>query len=140
MTQFEFNHIVMQVTQICSGTEYRKAFQLVRRQGAEALARADKSSDDYAAIRLVVGTWDRIATVASDFSAKQLQQFYRHHPIGLMWSRLEPAINLIRDDIDEGFAAEFDDLHTKYDKWTKTKAGRRYSTAQQQAVNACFLV
>jgi hypothetical protein len=140
MTQFEFTQIVMQVTQICSGTEYRKAFQLMRRQGAERLARTDKSSDEYAAIRLVIGTWDRIATVANDFSAKQRQQFYRHHPIGLMWSRLETAINLIRDDIDPGFAVEFDDLHTKYDKWTKTKAGERYRTAQQQAINACFLI
>jgi len=140
MNQFEFLQVTMHVTQICSGTEYRNAFHMVRRQGAEKLARTDKPSDEHAAIRFLIGTWERIATACKGFSVKQRHEFFRHHPILLMWQRLEPATKIIRKNTDESFAKEFENLRDQYQAWIESKDGRLYSTTKQQAVNACFLV
>lgn len=138
MKDFEFLQVTMQVTELCSSTEYRKSFQLSRRQGPEELAQADKDSEEYAAIRLLIGTWDRIAIFGEGFSAKQRQQFFRSHPVSLVWKCFEPAIQVIRRDTDERFAKPFENLNNQYEKWTTSKDGREFSTAQRQAIVALF--
>jgi len=140
MNEFESLQVTMQVTQLCSSNEYRKAFQLSRRLGPEAMAKAGKDSDEYSAIRLLIGTWDRIAFIGKGFSAKQRQQFFRNHPVSLVWQRLEPATKPIRNDTDKRFAKEFEDLHNQYQKWISSKDGQEYRTYQQQAIHALFFV
>jgi hypothetical protein len=138
MNDFEFLQVTMQVTELCSSTEYRKAFQLSRRRGTEALAQADKDSEEHAAIRLLIGTWDRIAMFSESFSAKQRQQFFRSHPVSLVWNCFEPAIEVIRRSTDDRFAKTFENLHNQYEKWTTSKDGREFSTVQRQAIVALF--
>jgi hypothetical protein len=140
MTEFEFLQVNMQVTQLCSNTEYREAFHMSRRQNPEEMAKTDKNSDAYAAIRLLIGTWDRISIFGKAFNAKQRQQFFRHHPVSLVWQRLEPATKVIRRNTDERFAKEFEDLHKQYQKWTASEDGREFRTAQQQAIGGLFFV
>ena len=140
MTEFEFLQVNMQVTQLCSNTEYREAFHMSRRKGPEEMAKADKNSDEYAAIRLLIGTWDRISIFGKDFNPKQRQQFFRHHPVSLVWKRLEPATKVIRYDTDEKFAREFEGLHKQYQKWTESKDGEEFRTTQQQAIGGLFFV
>jgi hypothetical protein len=138
MNDFESLQVTIEVTQLCSSTEYRKAFQLARRNGPERLANANKDSEEYAAIRLLIGTWDRIAMFSQAFNAKQRQQFFRSHPVSLVWKCLEPAITAIRSSTDKGFAKSFEDLHNQYQKWIASKAGSEFRTAQQQAIIGLF--
>jgi hypothetical protein len=138
MNDFEALQVTMQVTQIISSTEYRNAFRLSRREGVEKLATAQRPSDEYAAIRLLIGTWERIAMACKEFSENQRRQFFRYHPIALLWQRLEPAILLIRRTTDERFATEVEDLRDKYDEWTRTEDGQGFRTFQRQATCACF--
>ena len=35
------------------------------------LARGDKNSDEYAALRLLIGTWERIAIIFNNYSKAQ---------------------------------------------------------------------
>ena len=138
MNDFEFLQVTMQVTGLCSSTEYRKAFQLSRRKGPETLARADKNSEDHAAIRLLIGTWDRIAMFSESFSAEQQQQFFRSHPVSLVWNSFKPAVEVIRSNTDNSFAKTFENLHNQYETWTTGNDGRQFSTVQQQAIVALF--
>lgn len=138
MNDFESLQITVEVTQLCSSTEYRKAFQLARRNGPERLARADKDSEEHAAVRLLIGTWERIAIFSQSFNPKQRQQFFRSHPVSLVWHCLEPAITVIRHSTNDGFAKNFEDLHKQYQKWIASKAGSEFRTAQQQAITGLF--
>jgi hypothetical protein len=108
---------------------------LSRRQRPEKLAKADQNSDEYAAIRLLIGTWDRIAMFGKDFSAKQRQQFFRWHPVSLVWKCFEPAIKLIRSDTNERFAKDFEEFHKLYEKWLATQ---RYTSADDEGIHALF--
>jgi len=136
----EYLQTTMQVTQLTTSTEYRKAMLLSRRQHPDNLARADKDSEEYASIRLLIGTWNAIALVCERFNAKQRSQFFRSNPVSLVWQHLEPATTIIRGNTDAGFASDFEELHNQYEKWTSSKDGKRYTTGQLQALNACFLV
>jgi hypothetical protein len=138
MNDFEALQVSMQVTQIITGTEYRNAFRLSQREGVEKLATAQRPSDEYAAIRLLIGTWERIAMACKDFNETQRQQFFRHHPIALYWRRLEPATSHIRRATHEGFAVEFEALRNQYDEWTRGEDGREFRTFERQAISACF--
>ncbi len=140
MNDYEFLQTTMQMTQLSSSTEYRQAMLLSRRRQPENLARATKDSEEYASLRFLIGTWNTIAFVCASFNAKQRNQFFRNNPISLVWRHLEPAITIIRNDTDETFAKEFADLHEQYQKWSGSKAGERYTTAQLQAINALFFV
>jgi hypothetical protein len=143
MTKHEMLDVIMHVAQLRSGTEYQRAFRLVRRSGKSAddmakLARADKNSDEYAALRLLIGTWEGIAISFKNFSKAQLHGAFRCHPVSLLWNLLEPAIAEIRKDLGGGFAKEFEGLHRLYDSWTKAADGKEFRTAQQQAICARF--
>jgi hypothetical protein len=138
MNDFEALQVTMQVTQIITSTEYRKAFLLSRQESVEKLATAQRPSDEYAAIRLLIGTWERIAIACKDFNEGQRRQFFRYHPIALYWRRLEPATLFIRRTTDEAFAAEFEVFRNQYDEWTQSEDGREFRTIERQAICACF--
>ena len=56
MNDSEFELISMQVTQLLWGTEYRNAFRLARREGVLKLVTAQRPSEEYQAIRFLIGT------------------------------------------------------------------------------------
>jgi hypothetical protein len=138
MTDAELAQIIIQLTQLRSGVEYQKAFRLLRRNRPDDMANADKKSDEYAAIRLLVGTWDRIAQIVGRLSPPEQVQIFVCHPFGLMWRSLEPAIEVLRKNIDPSFAADFEAVHRQYYDWTRTEGGHNFNTLSRQAVHACF--
>jgi hypothetical protein len=138
MTESEFLQLTLQLAQLRAGTEYQKAFRLVRRNRPEQMARADKNSEEYAAIRLLIGTWEGIAIIGNGFSAAQRKRFFRCHPVLLLWRLLEPAAKVIRSETDKRFAKEFEDLAMSYRVWTESKDGQEFRTAEQQAICARF--
>ena len=102
------------------------------------LASLDKNSDEYAALRLLIGTWEGIAIAFKNYSKAQQYGAFRCHPVSLMWNLLEPAIEEIRKTLGGKYASEFEGLHKLYESWTKTTDGKDFRTAQQQAICAKF--
>lgn len=140
MKDSDYLQATLQVTQLTTGTEYRKAMLLSRRRGSDSLARADRNSEEYASIRLLIGTWEAIAAICAKFNARQRTAFFRSNPVALVWQYLEPATTIIRGHTDSNFAENFEALNNQYQQWSRGKEGARYTTAQQQALNARFLV
>lgn len=138
MTDYEVLQVIMKIAELRSSTEYRKAYLLVRPLTATQRGSADKNSAEYAAIRLLIGTWESIAIFTKEFNATQRYGFFRCHPVLLMWQFLEPSIAEGRKSFDAKFAMEFENLRKEYEAWIKTEDGKGFSTAQQQAICARF--
>jgi hypothetical protein len=138
MNDNEVLPVILTITQLRSNPEYQQAGRLVRRLSPEDVGNAASKSDVHAALRLLIGTWERIATLAKGFDVAQRNTFFKSHPVSLMWLSLEPAINANRTRLHPGFASEFQNLHNQYQQWIKTPDGQQFSSSQQQATTALF--
>lgn len=140
MTDHEALQIIMKVTDLRMSAAYQAAEALRRRSRVETMARSDEHSIEHAAVRLLIGTWDRIAMFAQDFNESQRRRFFRCNPVRLIWRTLGPAIIIIRQSSTVGprFAKEFEELATRYDEWTLTQDGQEFRTEAEQNVCALF--
>jgi hypothetical protein len=137
MTEQEVLEVSMHIDSVRSGTEYRKAYLLIRRSRPN-ISKLDKESDEYAAIRLLIGTWEQIAIFVQNFNQKQLTRWFRCQPVSLMWEFLEIAVQEIRKGVGEQYAQNFEALHQKYQAWIKSPDGKDYRTAEMQAICGKF--
>jgi hypothetical protein len=137
MTQQEVLQISIHIDALRSGTEYRKAYLLLRRRGS-AITKLDKESDEYAAIRLLIGTWEQIAIFTQTFNEKQRHKWFRCQPVSLMWEFLKTGIEEIRKSAGKKYAENFERLHDQHQAWIKTPDGTDYRTAEQQAICGKF--
>jgi hypothetical protein len=151
MKDFEYLQVVMNVAHLRSNPKYKEA-ELMRRKlgvhGAATMAKAPQGSEQYANIRLLIGTWNRISVFAGEFSAPQKRRFFKCHPVGLTWKVLAPGVEVIRtsfektDDVPEpvtkDYAKDLEALAAEYTKWTKTPDGKEYQSEARQAVCADF--
>jgi hypothetical protein len=139
--------VTIQVAHLRANPKYREA-ELMRRRlgpnGAQLMAKSKHDSDEYAAVRLLIGTWNRISIYADEFNQRQLNKFFRCHPIGLTWKVLEPGISVIRTDktapepVGPGYGKALEELAGKYNRWTKSANGKDYRSEEQQAICADF--
>jgi hypothetical protein len=137
MNQSEFLQVILHITELCSSTEYRNAMRLSRRERAGTLARASENSDEYAAIRLLIGTWDRIAMISDAFNEKQYEHFFRMHPVSLIYQTFEEAIKHIREDKrNDRYAADLEGLNWKYQKWFRDS--RQYTSIGDEGIHGLF--
>jgi hypothetical protein len=136
--------VFVHVSQLRSGTEYRNACRLLRRnyktrEDMTRLAKGDRSSEEFEALRFLIGTWERIAIIFFSLNKTQRQQVFPCNPVSLIWIFLNPAIVEMRKSRGfDNFASKFEALHQEYQAWIKTKAGHDYRTAEQQAICALF--
>jgi hypothetical protein len=137
MTQQEVLQISIHIDALRSGTEYRKAYLLLRRRGP-AIATLDKESDEYAAMRLLIGSWEQIAIFVQTFTASQRNKWFRCQPVSLMWEFLKTEIEEIRKSAGKKYAENFEILHDQHQAWIKTPDGKDYRTAAQQAICGKF--
>src|SRR5262245_54344252 len=100
------DQVIMHATQLRSNTEYQRAGRVVRAMSAAAKSSPKPNTDELAALRLVIGTWQRIAVLAKGLDSAQQSQFFKTHPVSLMWQALEPAITSIRGSLDPNFAKD----------------------------------
>lgn len=145
--QSEVRQIIIQIAHLRANPAYRAA-ELRRRQlgpyGAATMAREEQDTPDYAAIRLLIGTWNRIAIFVEEFNDTQLGRFFRCHPIALTYKVLKPGIDVIRaatdvpEPVDKRYAWALEDLAHKYDAWAMSPDGAEYRSEAQQAVCADF--
>jgi hypothetical protein len=140
MTDQEALQIIIKVTELRMSPQYQSAEATRRRSNAESMARSDPRSEEHAAVRLLAGTWDRIAMFVNEFDRKQQGRFFRCNPVGLIWANLGPAVNIIRGagSVGPNFAKEFEALAGQYAEWTRGPEGQDFRTEAQQAVCALF--
>ena len=140
LTDAEARQVIMTTTQLRMTAPYQEAEAIRRAKGAETMAMLPDASREQAAVRLLIGTWERIAMFAQDFSEAQRDRFFRCHPVALVWSALGPAVLALRENGQVGprFGAELEHLAGLYRQWTETKAGAEYRTEAQQTVCALF--
>jgi len=140
MTDSEASQFIVQVTQLRLNPQYQAAELTRRRFGARAMAAAHETSPERAGIRLMIGTWDKIAIFVKDLSEEQRRRFFECNPVLLMWSALEPAIQAFRsgDTVAPTFAEEFENLARHYREWAESSAGQKFRTPEQQAICALF--
>jgi hypothetical protein len=114
------NALLLGITILRSDHHYHAA-EMLRRQtdgGAATMAGARSDSREYAAVRLLISTWDSIAVLMRRVRTKD--KIYEVTPICHMYEVLEPAIMYFRRETPE-FAAEFEKLNVDYRAWLRKK-------------------
>jgi hypothetical protein len=140
MTDYEALQITIKITEFRMNPQYQAAEALRRKSQAQTLASSDQNSNEHAAVRLLIGTWDRIAVFVRDFNTNQRRQFFRCNPVSLVWRSLQPAIYIIRGGgtVGPSFAREFENLAHDYDEWAQSPDGQEFRTEAQQTACALF--
>jgi hypothetical protein len=132
----DYDAFITTVTQLRLNPPYQVAEALRRRAGSAAMAAAGPDSTDLAAVLLLIGTWERIAILASGLSPSQRGRFFRCAPVKLMWDALLPAIDALGGA--EKFAPEFEKLSGSYGSWLKHDDAREFRSVERQTVCAMF--
>lgn len=128
---------LLEIAALRNSPEYRAAEQTRRAKGAETLARAEDSSADYAAVRLLIGTWE---TIATRFAAGDIPkvEFFKALPIWYMWLALKGAVMEIRKKPGmKQYATSFEDLAKAYKAWLD-KQPADYQSGAESGVHAHF--
>jgi hypothetical protein len=137
MSDGEAREVIMNATQLRSNLPYRNAFRSLQGKGANGaaqMASAAEESDDLAAIRLLIGTWNAIAISTDGFNEAQWKRFFSSQPVSLMWKTLSHGVAVIRTKKGDKFAGQFEALYNKY----QPEAGKAYISEEAQAVTALF--
>jgi hypothetical protein len=136
----EARRIIMITTKLRMTSTYQAAERMRRALGAERMAQMHEASREHGAVRLLIGTWERIAMFTQDFNERQLVRLFACHPVGLVWNTLQPGIAVIRGTglVDTRYGANLEDLAKRYYEWTQTKEGAAFRTEAQQTVCAMF--
>jgi hypothetical protein len=131
--------VLLEVVALRNGTEYQEAERLRRRIGSsKAMAESLTTSDEYAAVRLLIGTWD---SIAKRVRAGDIQEgpFFESNPVQHMWDALQGGIVVIRKrSKGPRYAEDFQWLVRKLRGWLKKPANRKFRTASVEGINAHF--
>jgi hypothetical protein len=97
---------------------YRAAeiLRLRTKGGAEARARAEKTSDEYGAILLLVNTWETISSMLRHVSEPTREKVFAVTPLAQMHEALRPAIDALGSGCP-GFADDFGDMSRRHREW-----------------------
>ena len=134
-----------------------QAAELLRRQnGAKKLASAKKDSKEYAALLVLVGTWNAIGStvrlaLSSDSGGggtsmkpgqseeEYLDAIFENVPVCHVRQGIEDALKIIEQDWGVEAAPDFDWLYQEYLKWLERKEmGAAYQTAHCKGIRAFF--
>jgi hypothetical protein len=126
--------------------------EILRRKtegGAANMALAAEDSPEYAAIHLLINTWEAIAVLMSGL--EQRDRIYEVTPVCHMHNHLKDAITNIvlkhtklktADELsipNAGYGANFSILANDYDNWLKRKnKSAQYITGACDGMYACF--
>jgi hypothetical protein len=98
-------------------TAYQAAEILRRRVGsAVKMANMPETTDEHAAIRLLVGTWEAIATTAR-MGAISLDRLFMIQPVCHMWRELQDAVEAMRKRYGADYGANFQWLYEEWQDW-----------------------
>jgi hypothetical protein len=130
---------LLDVLAIRSGVAYREAERLRRRIGeSKLMALSPMSSEEYAAVRLLIGTWDSIAARVRAGDIPE-DSFFQSNPVQHMWEALEGAIRVIaKRSKGKSYAENFRWLRRRFRTWLAKPTSRKYRTAAKMGTNAHF--
>jgi hypothetical protein len=128
------------IQQMRLSPDYQAAEAIRQSIGAQAMALSPPTTQPYAGLRLMIGTWDTIAHRVQGNDALKIP-FYQNNPVGYMWLQLLPGIKVIRGEFSRAaqhyYAKPFEQLDRAYMRWLK-KQPAAYRTAALQGINAQF--
>jgi hypothetical protein len=131
------NSPLLEIAALRSSAEYRAAELRRRQQGdSGSMANAPESSADYAAVRLLIGTWDAIA-IRYEGGGFNDDEFFTGLPVGYMWEALKNAIKDIRAKKGDDYASNFESMYKSYVAWRK-KYDKKYESGADSGVHALF--
>lgn len=136
------NPRVLEVVALRNSAAYQAAEALRQKKyggskGAKVM-KANQGSAEYAALRLLIGTWDSIAHQILGLAEGPARvEFYETNPIGYMWKLLEPAILELRKQLGNHYAKNFEDLAAAYDTWLRNQP-QAYQTGADNGMIAQF--
>jgi hypothetical protein len=119
-----------------SNPQYQQAEKARQTAGAEAMAKAPQDSDNYGAIRFLIGTWEMISAICLLLPAADRERAFEVLPISYMYDQLKPAIGILRAGA-QGYAGKFEQLMNEHDKWLG-KAETTYRSQEQSGMHAMF--
>jgi hypothetical protein len=125
-----------------SGAAYQQAEMLRRslgENGAEQMASKGPASKEYAAVRLLIGTWEAIAAMVQADPDSQTR-FFETQPVFHMWDALKDGVKRIQKDLNcPHFAKNFESLACDYDAWCdRSKKSKAYRTQACNGITARF--
>lgn len=130
---------LLAITALRSGTQYQAAEIIRRNLTAKAMASQPKTTAEYAAMRLLIGTWDAIAGVARESNKEFRDRLFEKTPVCHMWEALEDGVKAIRADLGKEYAADFEWLYKQNGRWISTnKKSRAYCSAASNGLHAFF--
>lgn len=130
---------------------YQQAERLRRKTkgGAAEMANANDDSEEYASVKLLVNTWETIATILEGVENKD--RIYEITPVCHMHNHLKDAIAGISlrhaklksvgefDVPNNGYGAKFTKLANDYDSWLLEKhKTTQYVSGACDGMYACF--
>jgi hypothetical protein len=128
----EVRTLLLHAAQLRGASEYRSAGRAVRTATNAHLANIQLGTDLYAAVRLVAGTWDHIATPVMHLPESKQKAFVALSPVKQMFTLLSPAVKKIRSEPEMGdYAKDFENL-------SKVTADPKFTTTSNQAIFAMF--
>jgi hypothetical protein len=132
---------VLQVVALRSGDKYQAAEALRQKKfnGSKAAKKISlkQGTPEYAALRLLIGTWDAIGHQVLALQPNERIPFYETNPVGYMWKLLEPAVIEIRKHVGNHYARNFQNLAKAYNDWLAQQP-QDYQTAASNGLTAQF--
>lgn len=132
--------IMMHITEVRTGAHYQNAVRKIHLAGCDDVRAwaAHKSCSEYADLRIVIGSWERISNTIFCADADE-DKVFPCAPVALMWDLLEPAIvNIRKVEGVKNYAKQFEALKDKYNGWVRTDKGKDFSTSSDQTICAMF--
>lgn len=149
-TPADINSMLFDILMLRISPAYHAAEVMRRDRGEVAMANSPEGSEAYAAIRLLIGTWEGIAIRVRANEPVKIP-FYKENPVGHMWNALEPAIAIIQKEkievrvkgktkivtFGKRYAGQFKLLNDAYMGWLALQPAD-YQTAHLGGINAQF--
>jgi len=115
---------------------YQEAEALRRTSVVAEMAHADKTSEEYAAVFMLINTWESISVLVLELDEKDRDFLFGTLPVLFMFTELNDAIEIISCDIP-GYAANFRLLSKRQAEWLKFKDDH-YQTGEKSGMHALF--
>ena len=129
--------LVATLYEMRSNPRYQAAEAMRRKSSAAAMANAEKNTDEYGAITLLVNTWETISVlVLAIENAENRELIFETTPVFYMFTELNDAIEKISEEFPY-FAANFRLLSKLQFEWLKFKDDR-YQTGEKGGMHALF--
>jgi hypothetical protein len=144
LSDSQARQIVLQTAEVRLTPQYQDAVTLLKLQPASKFKAIISGTSDQdvkdivRALRVVINTWESIATAVDDLSTDQKSRIlFRSTPVLLMWRYLRKPIEWMRKD-NKHFAENFQALMEQYQDWLKTDDGKDFRSSDSQTVHALF--